>query len=179
MDRRRFLGHGTALLPVVLAGCAGDLSSPEETSTTDSTTSVQPSSTTNETSTITGDGHEDYLIVNKTSSKQTVTVTISPASDDKEPLVDATYEAPAEYVLEFPDLLEHGQRYYFEATDSQGKSDTSTQTIEGCANAQYGQGGDQPMVVYISKKGPNHLFLGCDMQLLEPQKPAEEYKVSE
>ena len=181
MDRRRFLGHGTALLPTVLAGCVGS-SSPDGSGTNDSTTRVQPSSSTSvQTSTTTEDGHEDYLIGNDDSSTRTVTVAVTPKSGDQEPLVDATYEVPSEHILEFPDLLEHGQRYHFEVTVSQGRSDTMNTTIEGCANDTDAPSGDSPLIVWIDDDAPDHFSIGCDTPLNStyPRGLAEQYKVSE
>ncbi|WP_327053515.1 hypothetical protein [Halomicrococcus gelatinilyticus] len=195
MNRRGLLGCGAALLSVALAGCTGSPLTSDETRTTHSTaaganttgsptataTATRGTTTGTPTTTIpTGENHESYLLQNLGSETRKLTVTVTPQSGEQKPLVDATYEIPGKYVLTFPTLLEHGQRYRLEATGPTGASETTTITVEGCSDSQYAPGGDRDYITSVGDDDVGHGSLPCDVVLRNEFTISwpDEYKVS-
>ena len=185
MDRRRLLGCGAALLPVALAGCTGPSPFTDGTGTTHSTTAganatgspattaTATRGTTTGTPTAMGENHESYFLQNLGTETQKLVVTVTPQSGEQKPLVDATYEIPSKYILTFPDLLEHGQRYRLEATGPTGTSETTTITVEGCSDSQYDPSGDRDYITSVSDDNVGHGTLPCDVVL-----PLERFTIS-
>ncbi|WP_458184995.1 hypothetical protein [Haladaptatus sp. NG-WS-4] len=156
MKRRALLARGTVLLPAVLSGCLDSVNSTGETTTQMTTTG---------TSTATQLGSVNLLLLNDDSTTQTIDLVVSPKADERNTLVDSTYEVPSQYILEFTDLLERGTEYQFEATVSQGSSVSDTLTVKGCGGDQYNSSDDRSIVIWLQNDEPDVLYKECDVRL--------------
>lgn len=150
MDRRRFLRQGLGILPLVFSGCVDGARPPSERETSTAKRG-QP-------------GYEDLLLHGE-STTQTIHIAVFPTSNPQETLVNGRYEVPSDLILQFPDLLERGIEYRFEATPPQGEPSRKTLTVEGCGPESEAPTGERPIVIYAEASEPSILFKGCDTLL--------------
>ncbi|GAA0226153.1 hypothetical protein GCM10009000_046390 [Halobacterium noricense] len=109
-----------------------------------------------------------------------MSVTVIRQSGEEETLIDASYEVPSEYILEFTDLLEHGQEYRFELTTGEGKSVTKTLAAESCSDDQYNSSGDRSILIWVAGN-PGVRYKECDV-LLPPKytrSSADQHEISD
>ncbi|SIR46050.1 hypothetical protein SAMN05421858_2321 [Haladaptatus litoreus] len=161
MKRRELLACGSGVLSVGFAGCLGSLRPADDEA--EQTTDITADSTTTFSTTATEPGTEAFRILNDDSTSYEIDLTVSRVGDERNPVIDATYEVPSKYLLYFWPFLEHGQEYYLKAVLKQGTTLEKTVTNDGCVNDQYNPEGEKPLVLSIRDGELDTLFWECDV----------------